>query len=67
MEYWFHDEESGNAVMWPVDYSNPLRSLVEHVWNTQDQIQLKANYLFGHDIQNDWHFWKITQPELIAT
>jgi hypothetical protein len=64
MEYWFHDEATGNAVLWAVDYDNPLRSLVESVWRTQDRIRLKATYLFGHDRLNDWHFWRITQPEI---
>jgi hypothetical protein len=65
MEYWFHDGNTGNAVLWSVEYNNLLRSLVEHIWQTQEYIRLKATYLFGHDIQNDWHFWKVTQPELI--
>jgi hypothetical protein len=65
MEYWFHDESTGNAVLWSVEYDNPLRSLVDHIWQTQEHIRLKAAYLFGHDRLNDWHFWKVTQPELI--
>jgi hypothetical protein len=67
MEYWFHDEATGNAVLWAVDYNNPLRSMVESIWRTQDHVQLKATYLFGHDRQNDWHFWVVKQPELILS
>ena len=64
MEYWFHDEESGHAVQWAVAYDNPLRSMVEHVWQTQTHVQLYGQWLFGHDTVNDFHFYKVAQPEL---
>jgi hypothetical protein len=64
MEYWFHDEETGNAVEWPVNYDNPLRSMVEHIYRSQDRVRLHAHYLYGHDTHNDFYFWKVTKPEL---
>lgn len=64
MEYWFHDEHTGDAVLWSVAYENPLRSMVEHVWRTQTRLRLHGLWLFGHDIINDFHFWTVTQPEI---
>jgi hypothetical protein len=64
VEYWFHDEETGNAVEWPVNYDNPLRSMVEHIYRSQDRVQLHAHYLYGHDTHNDFYFWKVSRPEL---
>lgn len=64
MEYWFHDTVLGHPVMLSVDYANPLRSMVEHVWKSHPSLSLSGHWLLGHDRQNDFHFWKIVQPEL---
>lgn len=64
MEYWFHDETSGHPVQWSVAYDNPLRSVVEHVWDTKSTLRLNGQWLLGHDRQNDFYFWKVVRPEL---
>lgn len=64
MEYWFHDVDTNQAVLWSVTYENPLRSLVEQIWRDHTRIKLHGQYLIGHDTINDWHFWKVTNPEL---
>jgi len=64
MEYWFHDVETDQAVLWSVAYENPLRSLVESVWRRQTRVRLHAHYLMGHDPRDDFYFWKVSQPEL---
>lgn len=64
MEYWFHDEDTGDAVLWSVDYENPLRSLVENIYRSHTSLRLKGLWLLGHDRVNDFYFWKVTQPEI---
>lgn len=64
MEYWFHDRATGYAVKWPVAYDNPLRSLVDHYFRTQDRFTIDATLAFGHDRITDFQYWIITQPEL---
>lgn len=64
MEYWFHDADTNQAVLWSVSYDNPCRSLVEQIWRDHTCIKLYGRYLLGHDTTNDFHFWKVLQPEL---
>jgi hypothetical protein len=65
MEYWFHDRETGYAVQWSVNYENPLRSVVEHYFRTQDRPKITATFMLGHDRRSDFRYWIITQPELM--
>ena len=64
MDYWFHDTRTNEAVRWPVAYDNPLRSLVEHVWQTQTKIKIHARWAFTHDRREDFCYWTVTEPEL---
>ena len=64
MEYWFHDEQTGHPVQLAVTYDNPLRSMVEHIWQTNSKMRIYGYWLLGHDARNDFYFWKVTQPEL---
>ena len=64
MEYWFHDRDTGYAVKWPVTYDNPLRSLVDHYFRTQNRFTIDATLAFGQDRITDFQYWIITQPEL---
>lgn len=64
MEYWFHDTETQDAVMWSVTYDNPLRSLVEHHWQTANPCWIHARWCLGHDRIREFKFWVPVEPEL---
>jgi len=65
MEYWFHDLETGYAVMWPVDYQNPLRSVIESWWNSHRPALVTARWCLGHDRLRGFHYWVVSEPELV--
>ena len=64
MEYWTHDKDSGEAVMWSIAFDNPLRSLVEHYWNNNETFDLHARWHLGHDRGREFKFWVVAEPEL---
>lgn len=64
MEYWFHDAETGHAVKWPVDYKNPLRSLVDQHWQSHERTRIHGRWAFTHDTRHDFCHWTLLEPEL---
>lgn len=64
MEYWFHDAETGYAVLWSVAYENPLRGLVDHYYNTTTAPRINALWRLGHDRMRDFRYWVVQEPQL---
>lgn len=64
MEYWFYDVETDNAVLWPVAYDNPLRSMLEYWWQSDMPALINARWQVGHDRSRDFRYWQISEPEI---
>ncbi len=63
MEYWYHDVKTGYAVLWSVAYDNPLRSLVDHHFRTEETTNIYAYWKLGHDRVNNFQFLVLMEPE----
>jgi len=61
-EYWFQNE-SGQPVLWSVLHGNPLRSVIQSVFE-RNSITVNANFYIGQVLGQDFHHYYVGDVEL---
>jgi hypothetical protein len=61
-EYWFQNQ-SGQPVLWSVLHGNPLRSVIQSVFE-RNSITVNANFYIGQVLGQDFHHYYVGDVEL---
>ena len=61
-EYWFQNE-SGQPVLWSVLHGNPLRSVIQSVFE-RNSITIQAFFYIGQVLGQDFHHYYVSDVEL---
>jgi hypothetical protein len=64
-QYWFADSD-GRATLWAVNAQNPLRSLVDSLFNRQQPLKIRANWHYKRHFPSDRISWNLGNVELLS-
>jgi hypothetical protein len=64
-QYWFANSQ-GEATVWIVNSQNPLRSLVDGLFNKKQPLTVQANWHYKRHLPTDCIHWNLGNVELVS-